>query len=311
MSSKKNTKTGQFQKQQDEGTLTRASGITVDSALKTLSSAQAAIGKTLAGVGEQVQSQLQELDTVTKAVQLKKDELAQIHGVEVVAKSIEEMEQEFVSRRELATTNFRAFQVEQEVARTDANRNFSQFLAQQKANQDQANAEWTYNFTQEQKKARDAFAEEMRVLRAQERDRSEIQAKNWAAREEELKKNEALFAELQQKVAAFPAILEDAKAKAASIAGNSVKHDFEHRLALLQKDTEVAQKMAENTINSLNKQLDNSNAAIAVLQTKLTDAEKKVETIATKALEAASGRQALAELQGFRSDNGTQSTRKA
>jgi predicted nucleic acid-binding Zn-ribbon protein len=144
----------------------------------------------------------------------------------------------------------------------------------------------------------------MRVIRNQERDRSEALSKSWAARDEELKKNEALFADLQKQVAEFPAKLKTETEKAASIAGNSVKRDYEHQFELLKKDSEVAAKMSANTIESLQTTIANQNSVITTLQAKLTDAEKKVETIATKALDAASGRQTLAELQSLRSDNG-------
>lgn len=311
MSSKKNTKTGQFEKQQNESIVSKAAGITVDSALKTLSTAQATIGKTLAGVGEQIQSQLQELETVSKAVELKKDELEQIHGVEAIAKSIEEMEADFQSRREQTHQGYQQYINDLNVSKDSAQKEHERFTTDLNVTRQRDHSNWLYSFEQEKKTARNTLDEEFRVLRLQERDRKETQERNWAAREEELKKHETEYASLQKQVNDFPVTLKTEVDKAVAIATNSVKRDFTHQFELLKKDSETAARVSENTVATLKQQLEASNTTIAQLQQRLIESEKKVESIANKALDSASGRQALADLQSLNTgrENGSSLSR--
>jgi colicin import membrane protein len=311
MATKKTTKTSQFETEKNEEVRKTAAGYTVEAALKAVSSAQATIGKTLANVGEQLQTQIQELDTVKKAVELEKEELARIHGVEKIAKDIEDMEAEYVLRRQTAEDGFRSFSGDLANRQADARRTNDQALADLQSKYSRDIEQQKYQFEQQKKTQLDLFNEEVRQLRASERDHTEVLHKTWAAREEELAKHETEYATLQKQVAEFPAQLAAGIAKAEAIVGNSVKRDYTHQFELLKKDADTSQAMASSTISSLKQQLGQAETVIAQLQAKLTDAEKKVESIANKALDAASGRQALAEIQAANQSSNGASSRKA
>ncbi len=300
---KTNTKSAQIENEKNQATQKKASGITVDSALNTLSTAQAAISKTLANVGEQIQSQLQELSTVQKAVELEKQELTNLHDIHFLTKSTEDIEALCEVRKEDAKNSFKAFEAELNDRRAEIQRNHAQFTATSVAEQSRSRSEYEYQFEQSKKVSTDRLNEEFRVLRAQERDRKEGLEKVWTAREEELKKNETLFSDLQKQVAEFPQTLKAEVEKATAIVGSSVKRDYTHQIEMFKKDAEVAQRMAQSTIETLNSRIANDQKIIEALTIRLTAADQRVENIATKAMDAASGRQALAEMASFAGGN--------
>jgi colicin import membrane protein len=310
MTAKKNTKTGQFEKIQNEEILNVVSGLTVESSLKTLSATQAAIGKTLAGVGEQLQAQLGTLETVTKAVELKKQELETIHGVEVLAKNMEELEEDYKNRSIVLQNLHQEFINTLEATKANYSREHSQIIAKQKSDREHAEADFQYQFAISKRSAQDSFQDELRNLQKAERDRRENLEKQWSAREEEIKRYETEYANMQKQVIDFPNVLKGEVDKQVAIAANSVKRDYVHQIELLKKDAEVAQRMSENTISTLRGQLEAANSVISDLQIRLGESDKKVESIANKALDAASGRQALAELSSLGRENGAISSRK-
>ena len=69
MPKKRSTKAVEYSETQNTAVKARVAEVTVDSALKSLSAAQAQIGKTLAGVGEQVQDVSLKMDDLTRTMQ--------------------------------------------------------------------------------------------------------------------------------------------------------------------------------------------------------------------------------------------------
>lgn len=84
---------------QNEVVKAKVANVTAASALQNLGTAQASVGRTLATVGEQVQSQLQVLEDVKKVVALTQTELEELHGKDQVLRSIEELQ---AARRDAA-----------------------------------------------------------------------------------------------------------------------------------------------------------------------------------------------------------------
>jgi phage terminase large subunit-like protein len=71
---------------------------------------------------------------------------------------------------------------------------------------------------------------------------------------------------------------------------------FEQQMILLRKDGEAEKRVAELQIKSLKDAVDRQAADIEKLQGQLEEAKKQVQDIAVKAIEGASGAQALSQI---------------
>lgn len=307
---KTGTKSAQVSAEKNSEIRKKVGGITVESALTAVSTAQAAIGKTLASVGEQVQKELQTLDTINKANELAREEGERIHGAAAIALSIEEAQAAAEAKKDELDRAVEAHTILLADRKFAAERQFSAETNARTEQQARLNGQWTYEFELRKRDAASAFQEEQRLARVAEQVRKESLEKDWANREEGLKKQETEIVELRAKVVAFPDDLNKAVSKAEAIVGNSMKRDKEHEIQILVGAQNAARVVFENTIENLKRELTNKDKLINDLSTQLIAANTKVETIATKALDAAANRQALADLQAVNqsTNNGTRKT---
>jgi colicin import membrane protein len=278
--------------------LTDVSSLTAESAVKKVTEAGLTINRTLAGINEQVMALVEELKQLDEAIKLKTEELTALHGQDIAASAIDVLVAEYDRKKEELQAEMERLQ--KEIA--DTRTKFAQDLTAERDTLEvarkRAEEEYTYAMQLSRKKEQDAFAEQMRVQAAAERDRKEKVEKEWAVREEALKLREKELEELRKQVADFPAVLKKETGATAAIVSNQVKSDWELKFTLAQKDAETAQRVASMEIASLKETNAKQAQAILSLQTELNEAKRQVQAIAEKALESASGARALAEVQG-------------
>jgi hypothetical protein len=75
-----------------------------------------------------------------------------------------------------------------------------------------------------------------------------------------------------------------------------MRKEYETKATLVQKDLEMFQKLAAQETASLKQALEKGTGEIASLKSQLEQARSDVKEISSKALESASGRDALAQL---------------
>jgi chromosome segregation ATPase len=278
--------------------LTDVSGLTAESAVKKVTEAGLTINKTLAGINEQVMSLVEELKKLDEAIQLKTDELGELHGKDIAASAVDVLVAEYDRKKE-------ELQAEMERLQKEISDTRSKFATDLAAERDalevarkRAEEEYAYDTQLQRKKEQDAFTEQLRQQSATERDRKEKLEKEWATREEALKLREKELEDLRKQVTDFPSVLKKETDTAAAIAGNRVKSEWEMKFTLAQKDAETSQRVSIMEIGSLKETNSKQAQAIQALQTELAEAKRQVQAIAEKALESASGARALAEVQG-------------
>lgn len=278
--------------------LTDVSGLTAESAVKKVTEAGLTINKTLAGINEQVMALVEELKKLDEAIHLKTEELSGLHGKDIAASAIDVLVTEY--DRKKADLQAEMERLQKEISDNRA-RSAAELASEQEAAEvarRRAEEEYTYSIQLLRKKEQDAFAEQMRLQAAAERDRKEKLEKDWATREEGLKLREKELEDLRKQVADLPTVLKKEADTAAAIAGNRVKAEWEMKFTLAQKDAETAQRVASMEINSLKETNHKQAQALQTLQAELAEAKRQVQAIAEKALESASGARALAEVQG-------------
>lgn len=294
---KTGTKSEQFNDEKNTEIRKKVGEITVETALSAVSAAQATIGKTLAGVGEQLQKQLQDLDVVKKAKELEKEEAERIHGAAAIALSIEEAEAAAEAKKEELDRDLAAHQVLLTDRQFAADRQLQSEIQAKRDEQTRLNGQWVYEFELRKRDSTSAFQEEQRLARVAEQVRKEELEKTWANREEILRKQEGEVIELRTKVLAFPDELHKAVSKAEAIVGSSMKRDKEHEIQILTSRQDAARVVFENTIANLQREVAAKDKLIGELSTRLIASEEKVSNIATKALETAGNIKAIADVQ--------------
>ncbi len=81
-----------------------------------------------------------------------------------------------------------------------------------------------------------------------------------------------------------------------SAALKGAEQKFEQQTLLLKKDSDAEKRIAELQIQSLKETVDRQAAEIAKIHAQVEEAKKQVQDIAVKAIEGASGAQALSQI---------------
>jgi hypothetical protein len=266
--------------------LEAVTGLSLDSVSTTLASTQVEVQKSLADLSAKLVERMQLLKNVEEAIQLKQEELKQLYNIEAKEIELDDLQAEIAKQRELW---------EEEQARKA--REFEEQRSERAKNWRREEEEYRYERSQQQRKLEDQFKQKMEEQEKANRNKQEQVEKNWAERESELKKRETEFAELKAKVEAFPEQLKKAENAAGIITGNSVKKEYETKATLAAKDLEMFQKLASQETASLRQALEKATGEITGLKSQLEQARSDVKEISGKALESASGRDALAAMQ--------------
>jgi len=157
--------------------------------------------------------------------------------------------------------------------------------------------EYKYDRNQQQRKGEDVFKQKMEEQEKANRNKQEQLDKTWCEREAELKKRETEHADLKAKVEGFPEVVKKEVNAAVAVATNSVKKEYETKATLAQKDLEMFQKLAAQETASLKQALEKTNTEVNSLKSQLEQARADVKEISGKALESASGRDAMSAMQ--------------
>jgi len=271
-------------------------GISVDGVVQRISSMGLEISKALTELSAKLVSEAERLTTIREAVALEARELERLHKIDVAATSLDYLLQDYRSQKEKLEAEIstqRASWDEEELQRAHEQKEFEENLKKQRQREIE---EYEYKKALERKKAQDKYDEEIRLLEKKDKEKQESLEKSWQQREAALKEKEVEWAQLKKEVEEFPARLKKDVDAAASAAAKNAEQRFEQQLLLLRKDSEADKRIAELQIKSLKETADRQVAEMEKLQTQLEEAKKQVQDIAVKAIEGASGAQALSHI---------------
>ena len=282
----KGAKNKRVVEQQEQVVLNKVKDMTFDSVTKELGSVQVELQKTLAELSGRLAEQFQLLEDVQKTINLKQQELRELHQIEATATVLDELQAEIAETKERWGEEQAEWKRDYEQQKSD--------LRKQWAREE---ADYLYATDQKKRKMEDTLAYEMGQKEKANREKQEQLEKNWAEREAALKKAEQELVELRDFKATNDERIKKAVNQEVAIANNSLKKEYEHKMVLTQKDAEMEKKLADS-------QLANAQQTIAKLQTQVEDlkqqlaeAHHRVTEISTTALDSASGRATTEALQ--------------
>src|SRR5262249_30146062 len=111
--------------------------------------------------------------------------------------------------------------------------------------------DYQYTIAQKHRKEEDAFATLLARRELENRDKQERLEKQWAERETELKKREQELVDLRTFKESVPELIKKESNQSTIIATNSLKKEYENKMALAAKDTEIEKRLADQQINLL------------------------------------------------------------
>lgn len=260
-----------------EAAVEQANGLTADSVVNKLASAQIEVQKKLGEVQATITGAIAELGVVNQAIVAKKNELKEIHGIEVSAGTLAELQ----------------LAIEQEKANAAK---YEEELTQQRL---RAEEKYAYEIGVRRRNETDAFNAKLQAeKKAFEAEVATVKA-GFEKREADVKAAETELTKLRAEVAAHPETLKAELAKNAAVVGNAAKKEYEHQKALADKDN-------ANTLANVQRELavtqaSNKSLAEELARTRvdLEKARQSVELLGSKALEASSGKSALDAIQKF------------
>ncbi len=274
-----------------------SSNVTIEKVATSLTKAQLDIAKTLDSVRDMFTSELEALETIKEAIDAKQGELEELYDKEIVAASLRDLVLKHETHMEEWTKNTeetrQSWLKEQEEQRL-AVKERDERIAKQRA---QEQEEYEYN----KKITRRNQEEEWRnILLTRKREQEETSAaleKTWREREETLKKKEIEVEANKVKLDNFDADVKREVDKSVAIIGNKMKSDYETKaqIAALEYDKDKSLLAHDNAVlKSLVKSKDEE---IDKLRATLEKKDNEVTKVAVAAMEAQSGKQALAAVQ--------------
>lgn len=285
------------QKRQAETVRKTAKALSPESIGKEVASLGLEIRNSLSQIAEKVLTKANEFAEVQKAVELEKAEIERLYGVEIAAASLQNLiadhatkKSEFEAER---TRTFEQWATEKD-QKVKEQKDFDNQLNKQRQREA---ADYEYVKNAERKKTQDDFDEKMRLQDRAIKDKALELEKQWVDREHSLQAKEADYVNLQKQVADFPEVLKKEVAAQTAIVGNTMKRQSETDMQLLRKDMEGEQKANALQAAASAKLIESMQAQIDTLKTELAVKSQQVETIAVRAVDAASGRQALESLE--------------
>ncbi|HUU88941.1 MAG TPA: hypothetical protein VMX17_14495 [Candidatus Glassbacteria bacterium] len=297
-------------KNQQEEVEKTAAGMNVDKTVQGLATLGLSIQRALDQVKEDMSSTLGDLQTVSNAVEIKKQELLALHEIDVAATSV----QNLVSDYDAKSTELEAkVNAEREGWRKEQ-ADHARLLLERNAEADKARKreqeEYDYKTARDRAAAQDKFEEGLQKRAKEVKEKEEQMLREWQRREADLKEKETEFAEMKKQIETMPAAIKAEVSKAEAVLRNVLTKDFQNVAALNEKQYNSDVRVLELRVESLRETVAQKDILVAGLQEQLRASNAQVQKIATEAFESVSGKQALSVATQLSQNQAAQSSQK-
>ena len=298
------------QAKREQEVLESAASVTAESAVRAIGDLKVTIDSTLDQLSQQLVEQAKRLTAVQEAVTIKRQQLAELYDIEVVAETlaalIRDYEQKKLQFAQEAEARQRDFEREIQEARAGWDKERQRAQEELAAEKARAKKEWQreqeeYEYTLKTRRARDQeeYSKRREALQVQLAEERTQQEKALGDRESAVAAREKELADLQARVQAIDTELQRAVAQAREEATKAAEERARQTAALKAKDSEGTEKLLQQRIQTLEALVGEKNVRIEELQNELREATVKVRDIAVKAIEGASGAAALTHVSGI------------
>lgn len=260
--------------------------LSLDKVSSKIAATQVEVQNQLASLSSKMTEQLAILGKVDQAIQLKREELKQLFGIEATATTLDELVADLEARRT-------AWEDEQTKLTTIATESEQNRRRQWEREEEQ----YRYQVAQDRKKLQDTFQTGLDKQAKEQADKTELLTKGWNQREVELRTRETELVDLRTQVSNFPKILDAEIAKVTNAVAKNVKSQYETDIRIKDAETASTERLRAQQIASLETVIKDLQIQLANAKNELAKAHNDVKEISQKALEAASSRETVANLQ--------------
>ncbi|MCC5637407.1 hypothetical protein LC593_16475 [Nostoc sp. CHAB 5844] len=294
LESKIATKQEEAEKAKNQEILTAASTYTVDSIVKGLADLQLEFGSIVNSLSEKLAKENSKLDELNRAIEIENQHLQELQRIKIVADTLDILTQEHQEKLKTLEqdTASKKEAIEKEIAlkRKEWQKEQSEYEEAVTAYNDtttkerqQEQEEYQYKLETTRKLNTDAYEAKKRNLERDIQEKTQQKEKDWTEREKILSSNQAVFKEYQQKVAAFPAELEEAIKKAREEAIKETSQKAKIEADLFEKEWESTKQSYEIRIQSLEETIKKQVEQIESISTQLQATLKQAQDLAMRA----------------------------
>ena len=283
---RKGTKNKKVEQTETQTTLEYAKTVDVPSVIQDIANLQATTQSVLATLNSDLISRVQKVSTLDEAISLKEARLKELHGIENMAITLDEMAAQRAEDDKAHDKKVK--EREEQWAEQDAAR---------KKTLKREEEETKYAQQLEKRKWQDNFDAEKAKSEREEEDRKAALESSWNEREAALADSEDELTELRAQVEAFPTQLQEEieKVTAGTIAAMNKSHEFD--VAKLQQQLVSTSELYDQRIQSLEEKNGDLEETIKDLKEQLAQARIDAKEVTTSALTAVSGRDVASALQ--------------
>ncbi|MBM2806644.1 MAG: hypothetical protein HW419_4537 [Deltaproteobacteria bacterium] len=270
--------------------------VSVEGVVQNLSNLGLEVSKALAAVSAKLVAEVERLTSVREAVALQTKEIDRLHKIDTAATAIDYMIQDYESQKEKLGAEISAQRIAWSEEQLQRSREEKEYEDNLKKLRQREVEDYEYKKALERKKAQDKYDEEMRALEKKNKEKQEDLEKSWKQREAALKDKEEEWSRLQKEIDGFAVRLKTEVDLAVTNAVNAAEQKFEQERTLLKLNGESEKRLSELQIKALQDTVARQSAEIEKLQVQVDEAKRQVQDIAVKAIEGASGAQALNQI---------------
>jgi len=294
LESKIATKQEEAEKAKNQEILTAASTYTVDSIVKGLADLQLEFGSIVNSLSEKLAKENSKLDELNRAIEIETQHLQELQRIRIVADTLDILTQEHQEKLKILEqdTASKKEAIEKEIAlkRKEWQKEQSEYEEAVTTYNDvtakerqQEQEEYQYKLETTRKLNTDAYEAKKRNLERDIQEKTQQKEKDWTEREKIISSNQAVFKESQQKVAAFPAELEEAVKKAREEAIKETSQKAKIEADLFEKEWESTKQSYELKIQSLEETINKQVEQIESISTQLQITLKQAQDLAMRA----------------------------
>lgn len=276
-----------------------ADSLSVEKVVKGIGSLKFDMSKMLTEISDKLESEVQKLQGIQKAIAIKEEELHELYEIEKSAATLaalievqnrkrQEYEFEMASKREDLVGEIESTREEWKKEKREYEQEVKEQRLAEEKKHEREKEEFLYNLKREQQLLKDEFEDEKAGLEKEIQLKREQMEKELAERERALRENERELNELRKNAVAFPKELDAAVAGAVKDVSDRIKADAANKEQLISKEFEGEKKVFITRIESLEKTVEAQAEQISRLSGQLEKSYQKVEDIAVKAIEGSS-----------------------
>jgi uncharacterized coiled-coil protein SlyX len=284
-----------------------AESLSSEGVVKGIGTLKLNMSKTLTEISDTLEEEVDKLNGIRKAIDIKEEELKELYEIEKSAATLaalieaqnrkrQEYESEMAAMKENVTQEIETTRSEWEKEKEQYEMEIKEQHAEEKKKREREKEEFQYAFTREQQLLKDKFEDEKKKLEREIQIKREEMEKDLAEREKAISEKEAELSELRKQVSAFPKELEAAVNKAVKETTERITKEAASKEQLFRKEFEGEQRVCAGRIESLEHTVSLQAEQIAKLSDQLEKSYQKVEDIAVKAIEGSSNFKSLSSL---------------